>query len=160
TSAGSTPAGGGAGPGTPRPSARQPSRCGWPWCRPSPTARRPPRSRRAWRSCRPPGRGCGWPSGWSARRAPGPRPRGWPSRAYLPRGRVAADFEEGPLRRFTWLSFLASSAAFGALHGHWLAGTLAGMLYALAVYCRGRLADAVVAHATTNALLAAYVLAT
>src|SRR5262249_2033474 len=64
------------------------------------------------------------------------------------------------LGQFTWLSFLASSAAFGALHGRWLAGTLAGMLYALAVYRRGQLADAVLAHATTNALLAAYVLAT
>jgi len=34
------------------------------------------------------------------------------------------------------------------------------MLYAAAVYRRGSLADAVIAHATTNALLAAYVLTT
>ena len=53
-----------------------------------------------------------------------------------------------------------SSALFGALHGRWLAGTLAGLLYALALYRRRELADAVVAHATTNALIAANVLAT
>jgi hypothetical protein len=34
------------------------------------------------------------------------------------------------------------------------------MGYALALYRRGSLTDAVVAHATTNALLAAYVLTT
>jgi exosortase E/protease (VPEID-CTERM system) len=81
-------------------------------------------------------------------------------RGYLPRQLIAADFQEAPLNRFTWFSFLVSSVVFGALHGRWLAGTLAGMLFALALYRRGKLGDAVVAHATTNALLAAYVLAT
>ena len=42
--------------------------------------------------------------------------------------------------------------------GRWLAGTVAGMVYALAVYRRGSLGDAVVAHAVTNALIAATVL--
>jgi CAAX prenyl protease-like protein len=81
-------------------------------------------------------------------------------RGYLTRRLIRADFQEVPLGRFTWLSFLISSAVFGALHGRWLAGTLAGMIYALALYRRGRLADAVLAHATTNALIAAYVLTT
>ncbi len=81
-------------------------------------------------------------------------------RGYLTRRLIAADFQDVPLGRFTWSSFLLSSAAFGALHGRWLAGTLAGMLYALALYRRGAIADAVTAHATTNALIAAYVLAT
>jgi len=81
-------------------------------------------------------------------------------RGYLTRRLIAAEFQEVPLGRFTWLSFLVSSALFGALHGRWLAGILAGMLYAIALYRRGELADAVVAHATTNALIAAYVLAT
>jgi hypothetical protein len=44
------------------------------------------------------------------------------------------------------------------LHGRWLAGTLAGIGYALALRQRGQLADAIVAHMTTNALIAAYVL--
>ena len=33
---------------------------------------------------------------------------------------------------FTWLSFLVSSLLFGLLHDAWIAGTLAGMAYALA----------------------------
>ena len=81
-------------------------------------------------------------------------------RGYLTRQLIASEFQEVPLGRFTWFSFLLSSALFGALHGRWLAGTLAGMLYALALYRRGKLGDAVVAHATTNAMLAAYVLMT
>jgi membrane protease YdiL (CAAX protease family) len=39
-----------------------------------------------------------------------------------------------------------------------LAGTLAGLIYAVAFLRRGRIGDAVMAHATTNALLAVYVL--
>jgi membrane protease YdiL (CAAX protease family) len=46
------------------------------------------------------------------------------------------------------------------LHGRWLAGTVAGLLFAAALYRRGRLMDAVVAHATANALITAYVLTT
>ena len=81
-------------------------------------------------------------------------------RGYLTRRLIAAEFQDVPLGRFTWFSFLVSSVLFGALHGRWLAGILAGMLYAIALYRRGELADAVVAHATTNALIAAYVLTT
>jgi exosortase E/protease (VPEID-CTERM system) len=81
-------------------------------------------------------------------------------RGYLTRRLIAADFQDVPLGRFTWLSFLVSSALFGALHGRWLAGTLAGMLYAIALYRRGKLADAVAAHATTNVLIVGYVVTT
>jgi membrane protease YdiL (CAAX protease family) len=63
-------------------------------------------------------------------------------------------------QHFTWLSFTVSSAAFGLLHGErWFAGTLAGMGFAVALYRRGRLGDAVAAHATTNALLSLWGLA-
>ena len=81
-------------------------------------------------------------------------------RGYLTRRLIAADFESVPADRFTWPSFLISSLLFGAMHQRWVAGTIAGMLYALAVYHRGRLGDAVLAHATTNALIAAVVLTT
>jgi exosortase E/protease (VPEID-CTERM system) len=81
-------------------------------------------------------------------------------RGFLTRRLIASHFEEVPVGRFTWLSFLVSSALFGLLHGRWLAGTLAGMVYALALYRRGRVGDAVLAHAVTNALLAVYVLIT
>ena len=81
-------------------------------------------------------------------------------RGYLPRRLQAADFETVPLGRFSWLSFLLSSMLFGLLHGRWLAGTLAGMFYALALYRRRDLSEPVLAHAVTNALIAAYVLLT
>ena len=80
-------------------------------------------------------------------------------RGYLIGRLVAADFTTVRPGRFTWLSFLISSTLFGALHGRWLAGTLAGMAYALALYRRGAIVDAIAAHATTNALIACVVLA-
>ena len=61
---------------------------------------------------------------------------------------------------FTWLSFIVSSVLFGLLHGNWLAGTLAGMAFAYALYRRGHLFDAVIAHSVTNLLLSFYVIYT
>jgi exosortase E/protease (VPEID-CTERM system) len=81
-------------------------------------------------------------------------------RGYLLRRLVAADFARVPPRHFSWLALVGSSALFGAMHSRLVAGTLAGMLYALCFRRRGELADPILAHATTNALLAAYVLAT
>jgi exosortase E/protease (VPEID-CTERM system) len=80
-------------------------------------------------------------------------------RGFLLRRLISQDFESVPFTRFTWFSLLASSVVFGALHGgHWLAGIVAGLLYSFALIRRGRIGEAVAAHATTNALLAAYVL--
>jgi exosortase E/protease (VPEID-CTERM system) len=81
-------------------------------------------------------------------------------RGYLLRRLAAADFEGITASRFNWVAFLLSSAAFGVLHGRWLAGMLAGMAYALAYYRRGKLGDAVVAHMTTNGMIALFVLIT
>ena len=81
-------------------------------------------------------------------------------RGYLMRRLIAADFTNVSLKTFTLLSFLISSALFGAMHERWLAGTLAGMLYSLAAYRRGRLGDPIIAHAVTNALIALTVLTT
>jgi membrane protease YdiL (CAAX protease family) len=50
-------------------------------------------------------------------------------------------------------AMIVSALAFGALHRSFLAGTLAGAIYGLALLPRGRLADAVIAHAVTNGLL-------
>jgi exosortase E/protease (VPEID-CTERM system) len=79
-------------------------------------------------------------------------------RGYLLRKLVSADFENVPPRRFTVLSFLGSSLLFGLMHQSWIAGTLAGMGFAAALYYRGRLWDAVVAHMAANALVAVAVL--
>jgi CAAX prenyl protease-like protein len=72
---------------------------------------------------------------------------------------IAAEFECVEFTRFSYLAIIVSSVAFGLLHGQrWIAGTIAGALYACAMLRRGQLSDAVAAHATTNALLAGWVL--
>ncbi len=84
----------------------------------------------------------------------------WAFRGYLTRRLIATDFESVSLGRFTWFSFLLSSLAFGLLHGRWFAGTLAGLVYAGVYYRRGRVGDAALAHAVTNACIALTVLLT
>ena len=80
-------------------------------------------------------------------------------RGFLIRRFISADFDSLPLTCFTWPALLISSLAFGLLHGRlWLPGTLAGLAYAFVMFRRGRIGEAVIAHATTNALLAAFVL--
>jgi exosortase E/protease (VPEID-CTERM system) len=80
-------------------------------------------------------------------------------RGFLIRRLMAADFESLDFRSFSYFAVLVSSLAFGLLHGdRWFAGTIAGILYAIAFLRRGSIGDAAVAHATTNALLAAVVL--
>ncbi|GAC1334281.1 MAG: hypothetical protein NVSMB14_01350 [Isosphaeraceae bacterium] len=101
----------------------------------------------------------GWAAAWIFARIVGfvvtvPLAEELAFRGFLTRRLIAADFDKVPLHRFTWLSFILSSLAFGFLHSNWLAGTLAGMLYALVLYRRGRLGDVVLAHAVTNGLLA------
>jgi exosortase E/protease (VPEID-CTERM system) len=79
-------------------------------------------------------------------------------RGYLIRKLIAKDFENVPFGQFSWFSFMLTSVLFGLLHDRWIAGTLAGMGYALALYRRGQIGDAVIAHMTTNALIAIFVL--
>jgi CAAX prenyl protease-like protein len=80
-------------------------------------------------------------------------------RGFLMRRLISPDFESVPFRHLSWFALLVSSLAFGLLHGNlWIAGSIAGVLFGLAVIRRGRIGDAVIAHATANALLAAYVL--
>jgi exosortase E/protease (VPEID-CTERM system) len=81
-------------------------------------------------------------------------------RGYLARRLVTADFERLSLRHFSWLAFIGSSVLFGALHSRLIAGTLTGALYFLCFRRRGELADSILAHATTNGLIAAYVITT
>ncbi len=81
-------------------------------------------------------------------------------RGYLTRRLIASDFTTVSPGRFTWLSFVVSSILFGALHGRYVAGALAGAIYALALYRKGSVSESILAHATTNALIAAYVLST
>ena len=81
-------------------------------------------------------------------------------RGYLMRRLGRAEFHTVP-SEFAWLPWLVSSALFGAMHGSlWVAGTIAGLLFGLALVRRRALGDAVQAHATTNLLLLIYAVAT
>jgi len=80
-------------------------------------------------------------------------------RGYLMRRLVSADFERVDPHRYTWFSLAVSSIVFGAMHGSsWLAGSAAGLVYGWLYTRNGRIGDPVVAHATTNMLLAVCVL--
>ncbi len=81
-------------------------------------------------------------------------------RGYLLRRFVSADFDAVPATAVHWIAILLSSAIFGLLHGdRWFAGAVAGCVYALVYLRRGRIAEAVLAHGVTNALIAIDVLA-
>jgi exosortase E/protease (VPEID-CTERM system) len=73
---------------------------------------------------------------------------------------LGSDRNAGRWTRFPWLAFAVSSILFGLLHSAWVAGLLAGVAYGLVRIYRNNIADAFVAHATTNALLSIYVLTT
>jgi exosortase E/protease (VPEID-CTERM system) len=62
--------------------------------------------------------------------------------------------------RIPWGALIFSSVLFGLMHSDLLAGLLAGVAYGLVRCYRGNVADAFVAHATTNGLLSIYVLTT
>ena len=80
-------------------------------------------------------------------------------RGYLIRRLATEEFDRLPPAQFTIWTLVASSVLFGAMHGtRWMAGIAAGLLYALAYLRKGQLADAVMAHAVTNGLIAAVVL--
>jgi exosortase E/protease (VPEID-CTERM system) len=81
-------------------------------------------------------------------------------RGYLLRRMTSAEFESVDYQKASWLAVFVSSVLFGLLHGRWLAGTIAGVFYALAARRRGMLCDAVLAHGITNAMIAIYVLST
>jgi exosortase E/protease (VPEID-CTERM system) len=80
-------------------------------------------------------------------------------RGYVARRLIDREFDTVDFSALTLLSIGISSVAFGLMHGqHWFVGILAGLVYAFVLKRRGRFGDAVVAHATSNLLLAAWVL--
>lgn len=79
-------------------------------------------------------------------------------RGFLIRWLVNEDFKKVPLGYFTMPSFAITTALFGIEHREWLAGLICGALYNWLYYRRKSLFACVVAHATSNAALAAWVL--
>ena len=111
-----------------------------------------------------PGRGWAWIA-WLALRTLGavaavPIAEELAFRGFLLRRLTAADFDRVDVRNSSFMALLGSSMAFGLMHGaRWFAGSLAGLVYALVARRRGRIGEAIAAHAVTNALLAAWVMA-
>ncbi len=79
-------------------------------------------------------------------------------RSFLYRYFVRIPFLEMSLRQFHPTSFIVTSALFGFEHSQWLAGILCGFVYQWLVIRKGRLGDAMTAHAITNFLLGLWVL--
>lgn len=78
-------------------------------------------------------------------------------RGYLMRRITRQEFESLDYRQAGWLGLFVSSLAFGLLHSQWLLGLAAGFVFGLLAMTRGRLTDAIVAHALTNLVLVLYV---
>ncbi len=81
-------------------------------------------------------------------------------RGYLHRALAARRFDAAAPAAFTWLAFIATSVLFGAMHGRWLAGMLAGAAFALCLYRSKSLTGPIAAHVAANATIAAYAIAT
>jgi exosortase E/protease (VPEID-CTERM system) len=105
-----------------------------------------------------------WREGWIACRALAaivtvPIAEELAYRGYLMRRLVSGDFERLPLNAVSLLAVLISAVAFGSMHGRlWIAGIIAGLAYGAIAVKSGKIGESVVAHATTNALIAAQVL--
>jgi len=75
-------------------------------------------------------------------------------RGYFHRKLIADKFETVAEGAFSWKAFLITSAFFGVLHERWLSGALAGAVFAVALYRSGKIAGAIAAHMSANALIA------
>ena len=80
-------------------------------------------------------------------------------RGYLLRRFVAAEFDSVAYARAGTVAILVSSLAFGLVHGRFAVAAVSGVAYAWLAKRSDGLGDAIVAHATTNAGLSIYVLA-
>ncbi len=78
-------------------------------------------------------------------------------RSFIYRYLSKSDFLQLPLSRFDLRSFLIAGIVFGVGHYEWLPGILCAFAYQWLVIRKGRLGDAMAAHAITNFLLALWV---
>ncbi len=79
-------------------------------------------------------------------------------RSFLYRYLISPEFLAVPLARVHRTSFVLVALIFGFEHNEWLAGILCGVVYQWLVCRKGRLGDAITAHAITNFLLGLWVL--
>lgn len=78
-------------------------------------------------------------------------------RSFIYRWIVNPDFQSASLRTFNVKAFLITSAIFGLAHTEWVAGILCGLVYQWLVIRKGRLGEAMTAHAITNFLLGIWI---
>lgn len=80
-------------------------------------------------------------------------------RAWLMRWLINTDFRRVPLGAYAPLSFWLTTVLFASEHGpYWDVGLLTGIIYNLWMIRTKSVADCVLMHAVTNALLSAYVI--
>jgi len=79
-------------------------------------------------------------------------------RSFLWRWIIAPDFRSVEVGRFDLKAFSIVVALFGLEHARWLPGLIAGIVYGWLVWRYRSLWPAIIAHAVTNAALAAYVI--
>ncbi len=81
-------------------------------------------------------------------------------RAWLPRWMMRPDFRSVPMGAYTSATFWITALLFASEHGrYWDVGLVAGLIYNGWMWRTKRLGDCILAHAVTNACLAAYVVA-
>jgi len=81
-------------------------------------------------------------------------------RGWLMRWIIRSDFQNVPLGAYSPRAFWITAALFASEHGSfWGVGLLAGIAYNWWILRTRRLADCILAHAVTNGLLSAYVVA-
>ena len=81
-------------------------------------------------------------------------------RSFALRFLVSSNFRTVTLGKFSWFSFVFVSLAFGLEHHRWLAGIIAGMIYAGLLYRSKNLFVPILSHGVTNLLLGLYVIST
>lgn len=70
---------------------------------------------------------------------------------------IKYDFQKVALGHFDGVALTIVATTFGFMHFQWLAGIICGVAYQWLVIRKGRLGDAMTAHAITNFLLGVYV---
>jgi CAAX protease family protein len=78
-------------------------------------------------------------------------------RSFIYRYIAKKDFLSVPLDRFLPVPFFVTAIVFGFSHNEWLAGVLCGAAYQWLVIRKGRVGDAMTAHAITNFLLGLWI---
>lgn len=82
-------------------------------------------------------------------------------RAWLMRWVINPDFEKVPLGTYGALAFWLTAILFASEHGpYWDVGLVTGVIYNLWMIRTKSVADCIVMHAITNAILSGYVIAT